>query len=121
MANTRKLVAALAGTATAVTVLALAGTTAVDHRATRVLAEPELDQRTLLTAEHVRAVIRTGIMLLGRAADFLAGRDLGAVRNSRADRDALRAMLKDAGGVDSLWICDADRRAAVHQLAHLGA
>ncbi|WP_158284254.1 diguanylate cyclase [Azospirillum sp. TSO22-1] len=105
-ANTRTLIAALVGSAIAVTIIAVGATTIVDHRTTRVHAERELDQRTLLVAEHVRAVIRTDVMLLGRVADHFAGRPLPVLQEADADREALRAMLKEADGVDSIWVYD---------------
>ena len=105
-ANTRSLVAALVGSAVAVTIIAVSATTIVDHRTTRVHAERELDQRTLLVAEHVRAVIQTDVMLLGRVADHFAGRPLPAPEAAGADRETLRAMLRDADGIDSLWVYD---------------
>ena len=105
-ANIRSLVAALVGSAVAVTIIAVSATTIVDHRTTRVHAERELDQRTLLVAEHVRAVIQTDVMLLGRVADHFAGRPLPAPEAAGADRETLRAMLRDADGIDSLWVYD---------------
>ncbi|WP_175429850.1 diguanylate cyclase domain-containing protein [Azospirillum argentinense] len=105
-ANIRSLVAALVVSAVAVTIIAASATTIVDHRTTRVHAERELDQRILLVAEHVRAVIQTDVMLLGRVADHFAGRPLPAFLEADADRKALRAMLKEAGGVDSIWVYD---------------
>lgn len=75
-ANIRSLVAALVGSAVAVTIIAVSATTIVDHRTTRVHPERELDQRTILMAEHVRAVIQTDVMRLGRVADHFAGRPL---------------------------------------------
>ncbi|AWK85959.1 hypothetical protein DEW08_06520 [Azospirillum thermophilum] len=107
MGNTCGLVAVLEGAAVAVTVAALSATAFLDHRGTRAAAERDLAQRTVLVAEHVRAVLRSDLLLLGRVADRFAGRPLPVPGTADADRDALRAMLGEAGGIDALRVYDA--------------
>lgn len=104
--STRKLIAALVASAATATVLALGITCALDYRGTRHRLERDLDQRTQLAAEHLKTAVRTNAMLLGRVADYVASHPLVGLRGSNADQSALRAMVSEAEGVDSVWIYD---------------
>ncbi len=107
MTTTWKLVGALVGSTLAVTLAALGTTTWADHDTTWARARRELDRRTTLVAEHVRAVIRIDQLLLDRMADHLHGRDPVAMRGSGTDRQMLRNLLTTVEEVDSLWLYDA--------------
>lgn len=102
----KSLVAALVASSVAVTVIVLGTTTTIDRQTTYRQAGREIDQRTILVAEHTKAVIQTNVMLLDRVADHFGDQPLRNPKKNGANRYLLQSMLSSADGVDSIRLYD---------------